>query len=163
MEGLACKRDSLKRRSTARWERASSSRSTRASRLWATLRLRVTVSASVGSSCWLMVVRFSCSSFCCSEVIGSLLGMQEESVVVGQRQRIGGQFVELRVLETERGLHVTRPLLLALVREYGPDAVAAALSKAHAASAFGADYIANILRQQQRPRDESAGGMSFAQ
>jgi len=36
-----------------------------------------------------------------------------------------------------------------LVREYGPDAVAAALSQAHAAGAFGADYIANLLRQQQ--------------
>ena len=36
-----------------------------------------------------------------------------------------------------------------LIREYGPDAVAAALGKAHAARAFGADYIANILRQQQ--------------
>jgi transposase len=42
--------------------------------------------------------------------------------------------------------------LLALVREYGPDAVSAALNKAHAAGAFGADYIANILRQQQTPR-----------
>lgn len=42
--------------------------------------------------------------------------------------------------------------LLALVREYGPNAVAAALSKALAAGAFGADYVANILRQQQSPR-----------
>jgi predicted component of type VI protein secretion system len=31
--------------------------------------------------------------------------------------------------------------------------VAAALSKAHAASAFGSDYIANILRQQQTRRE----------
>ncbi len=40
-----------------------------------------------------------------------------------------------------------------LVRLYGPPAVAAAMDKAQAASAFGADYIANILRQQQSPRD----------
>ena len=42
--------------------------------------------------------------------------------------------------------------LFALVREYGPEAVSAAIAKAHAARAFGADYIANILRQQQRRR-----------
>jgi hypothetical protein len=40
-----------------------------------------------------------------------------------------------------------------LFREYGPDAVAAALAKAHGARAFGAEYIANILRQQQVRRD----------
>ncbi len=40
-----------------------------------------------------------------------------------------------------------------LVRLYGPPAVAAAMDKAQAAGAFGADYIANILRQQQSPRD----------
>src|SRR5208283_3644298 len=113
MEGLACKRESLKRRSTVRWERASSSRSTRASRVWATLRLRAVASVRVGSSCWLMVARFSCSSFCCSAIIGSLLGMQDESVVVGQRQRIGGQFVELWVLQAKPGLHLALHLLLA--------------------------------------------------
>jgi hypothetical protein len=40
-----------------------------------------------------------------------------------------------------------------LVRDYGPEAVAAALEKARTARAFGADYIANILRQQQVRRD----------
>lgn len=58
-----------------------------------------------------------------------------------------------RLAETDRSLaHQVRDLL-ALVREYGPDAVAAALQKAHAAGAFGADYIANILHQQQRHRE----------
>jgi transposase len=58
-----------------------------------------------------------------------------------------------RLADTDRSLTRQVRELLTLVREYGPEAVAAALSKAHAASAFGADYIANILRQQQRPRD----------
>jgi len=39
-----------------------------------------------------------------------------------------------------------------LVRNYGPEAVAEAIDKAAAARAFGADYIANILRQQSSPR-----------
>ena len=39
------------------------------------------------------------------------------------------------------------------MREYGPEAVAAEMAKAHAARAFGADYVAHILRQQQ-PRRE---------
>ena len=58
-----------------------------------------------------------------------------------------------RLADTDRSLTRQVRELLALVREYGPDAVVDALSKAHAASAFGADYIANILHQQQRPRD----------
>ena len=45
-------------------------------------------------------------------VIGSLLRMQDESVVVGQRQRIGGQFIELWVLETKGRLHVAPHSLL---------------------------------------------------
>jgi transposase len=55
--------------------------------------------------------------------------------------------------DTDRSLARQVRLLLALVREYGPEAVSAALSKAHAAGAFGADYIANILRQQQTRRE----------
>ena len=39
------------------------------------------------------------------------------------------------------------------MRDYGPEAVAAALEKAYAAQAFGADYIANILRQHRVRRD----------
>lgn len=57
-----------------------------------------------------------------------------------------------RLADTDRSLARQVRELLALVREYGPDAVAAALGQAHAAGAFGADYIANLLRQQQVPR-----------
>ena len=42
--------------------------------------------------------------------------------------------------------------LLELIRQYGPEDVAGAIEKAAAARAFGADYIANILRQQRSPR-----------
>src|SRR5215469_15707634 len=54
-----------------------------------------------------------------------------------------------RLADTDRSLTRQVRELLALIREYGPEAVAAALSQAHAAGAFGADYIANLLRQQQ--------------
>jgi hypothetical protein len=43
--------------------------------------------------------------------------------------------------------------LLQLIRQYGPQAVAGALQKAFAARAFGADYVANLLRQQLSPRN----------
>ena len=43
--------------------------------------------------------------------------------------------------------------LLHLIRQYGPQAVAAALPKALTARAFGADYVANLLRQQLSPRN----------
>lgn len=58
-----------------------------------------------------------------------------------------------RLADTDRSVSRQIRELFALVREYGPEAVAAALAKAHAARAFGADYIANILRQQQQRRD----------
>jgi hypothetical protein len=58
-----------------------------------------------------------------------------------------------RLADTDRSLGRQIRELLVLAREYGPDAVAAALAKAHAAGAFGADYIANILHQQQARRD----------
>ena len=58
-----------------------------------------------------------------------------------------------RLAETDRCLARQVRELLILTREYGPDAVTAALSKAHAAGAFGADYVANILRQQQTRRE----------
>jgi len=58
-----------------------------------------------------------------------------------------------RLAETDRSLARQVRELLLLVREYGPEAVGAALEKAHAARAFGADYIANILRQQQSRRE----------
>ena len=58
-----------------------------------------------------------------------------------------------RLADTDRSLARQVRELLALVREYGPEAVAEAVEKAHAAGAFGADYIANILRQQQVRRE----------
>ena len=58
-----------------------------------------------------------------------------------------------RLADTDRALSRQVRELFALVREYGPEAVAAAIAKAHAARAFGADYVANILRQQQQRRE----------
>ena len=60
----------------------------------------------------------------------------------------------LRALaDTDRSLARQVRELLELVRDYGPEAVAAAVAKAHAARAFGSDYVGNILRQQQSRRD----------
>lgn len=58
-----------------------------------------------------------------------------------------------RLADTDRSLTRQVRELFSLIREYGPDAVAGALAKAHGARAFGADYIANILHQQQVRRD----------
>jgi transposase len=58
-----------------------------------------------------------------------------------------------RLADTDRALSRQVRELFALVREYGPEAVAAAVARAHAARAFGADYVANILRQQQQRRE----------
>jgi hypothetical protein len=54
--------------------------------------------------------------------------------------------------DTDRSLGRQISELLELLRQYGPESVAGALEKAAAARAFGADYIANILRQLQSPR-----------
>ena len=58
-----------------------------------------------------------------------------------------------KLADTDRNLARQVRELLELVRDYGAESVAAALDKAHAAQAFGSDYIANILRQQQTRRD----------
>lgn len=58
-----------------------------------------------------------------------------------------------RLADTDRSLARQVRELLALIRDYGPEAVAVAVSKAHAAGAFGAEYIANLLRQQHMQRD----------
>ena len=58
-----------------------------------------------------------------------------------------------RLATTDRSLSRQIRELFMLVREYGPEAVAAAVATAHAARAFGADYVANILRQQRQRRD----------
>jgi len=54
---------------------------------------------------------------------------------------------------TDRSLARQVRELYDLIRDYGPEAVSAAMQKAHAARAFGADYIANILHQQQTRRE----------
>src|ERR1700683_4494780 len=56
------------------------------------------------------------------------------------------------IADTDRALSRQLTELLELIRQYGPEPVADAIEKASAARAFGADYIANILRQQQAPR-----------
>jgi transposase len=55
--------------------------------------------------------------------------------------------------ETDRSLSRQIAELLALVRQYGPEAVIAAITKAQEVGAFGADYITNILLQEQSARE----------
>ena len=55
--------------------------------------------------------------------------------------------------ETDRSLSRQIGELLALIRQYGPEAVLAAIGKAQSVGAFGADYIANILLQEQSARE----------
>jgi transposase len=54
--------------------------------------------------------------------------------------------------DTDRSLGRQIDELLELIRQYGPETVAGAMQRAAVSRAFGADYIANILRQQQSPR-----------
>jgi len=54
--------------------------------------------------------------------------------------------------DTDRALSRQLMELLELIRQYGPEPVANAIEKASLARVFGADYVANILRQQQSPR-----------
>jgi hypothetical protein len=54
--------------------------------------------------------------------------------------------------DSDRSLGRQIAELLELIRQYGPEAVASAIENAASARAFGADYVANILRQQQSPR-----------
>jgi hypothetical protein len=54
--------------------------------------------------------------------------------------------------DTDRSLARQIAELLELIRQYGPETVAAAIERASAARAFGADYVANIVRQQQALR-----------
>jgi hypothetical protein len=55
--------------------------------------------------------------------------------------------------ETDRSLLRQIHELLNLVRQYGPESVIAAIKKAHSVGALGADYIANILLQEQSVRE----------
>lgn len=59
-----------------------------------------------------------------------------------------------RLAETDRSMIYQTRHLLALVRQYGPEAVASALAKAQAGGAFGSDYVANILLQEHFPREQ---------
>ena len=54
--------------------------------------------------------------------------------------------------DTDRSLSRQLQELLELIRQYGSEDVAGAIEKAAAAHAYGADYVANILRQQRSPR-----------
>jgi transposase len=56
------------------------------------------------------------------------------------------------IADSDRALSRQLSELLELIRQYGPEPVAGAIEKAAAARALGADYVANILRQQQSPR-----------
>lgn len=58
-----------------------------------------------------------------------------------------------QLANTDRSLTRQVRELFTLIRDYGPEAVSSALQKAHAAGAFGSDYVANILRQQQLRRE----------
>src|SRR6202050_5587430 len=54
--------------------------------------------------------------------------------------------------DTDRSLSRQIQELLELIRQYGPEDVADAIGRAATARAYGADYVANILRQQRSPR-----------
>jgi transposase len=54
--------------------------------------------------------------------------------------------------DTDRALSRQLAEILELTRQYGAAPVADAIEKASTARAFGADYVANILHQQQAPR-----------
>lgn len=62
-----------------------------------------------------------------------------------------GDFLR-RCADNHRSIRRQVTELLGLVRDYGPDEVRGALAAATAAGAFGADYVAGILRQQATPR-----------
>src|ERR1700683_2612470 len=108
MLGCACKREHLKRRSMARCLRASSSRSASHSRVAAALRFFAAASVRVVSTWRLMVDRLSRFSFSSSGVIGFLsgIGIEDESVVFQQRQRVGDQIVQARIAQAKRWLYL---------------------------------------------------------
>src|ERR1035437_9783649 len=90
MLGCVCKREHLKRRSTARLRRDSNSMSVSHSRVDATVRFLAAASERVVSSWRLIVARFSSRSFCSSGIIGFfLLGLKNEGIVGEQRQPCG--------------------------------------------------------------------------
>jgi predicted component of type VI protein secretion system len=54
--------------------------------------------------------------------------------------------------DSDRSLGRQISELLELICQYGPEDMADAIGKAAKARAYGADYVANILRQQRSPR-----------
>src|SRR5579863_685472 len=113
MLGCDCSREHLNRRSMARPWRASSSMSASSSRVAETLRFLAAASAIVASAWRLIAFRFSCCSFCSRGVIAFLSGFENEGVVFPQRDRVGGEFIEQRIAQPERGLRAARRSLLA--------------------------------------------------
>src|ERR1035437_6988800 len=87
MQGCACKREHLKRRSMARWLRASSSISASHSSVAVTLRFLVAASEIVVSSWRLIVDRLSWSSF--SGSVLTFLAESKNEGIVGQQRHPG--------------------------------------------------------------------------
>ena len=58
--------------------------------------------------------------------------------------------------DTDRALSRQLTEILELVRQYGPEPVADAITKASTARAFGADYIANIPAPATVPQANTA-------
>jgi hypothetical protein len=88
----------------------------------------------------------------CSRKWLPLTGLRNSNVWLlcsARRPRLIWNGLPIRTVQS----HVRSARLFVLIREYGPEAVASAIAKAHAARAFGADYVGNILRQQQQRRE----------
>jgi transposase len=64
-----------------------------------------------------------------------------------------GEYYLRQLAETDRSLSRQIKELLDLVRQYGSESVLSAIRKAQSVGAFGTDYIANILMQEQSARD----------
>jgi transposase len=89
------------------------------------------------------------------ELFAQMAAAQRSAAQHRLNQMLGptSEYYLRKLAETDRSLTRQVRELLELVRDYGPGTVAAAIEKAYAAHAFGADYIANILRQQQARRE----------
>jgi transposase len=89
------------------------------------------------------------------ELFAQMAAAQRSAAQQRLTQMLGptSEYYLRKLAETDRSLTRQVRELLELVRDYGPELVTAALEKAYAARAFGADYIANILRQQQARRE----------
>src|SRR6202522_1539872 len=112
MLGWACKREDRKRRSMARWERASISMSRSHSSVAAGRRFLAAASVRVISSWRLMVDRLSWFSFCSRGVIGFLSGFEDEGVIFKQRDGVGNQFVQSCIAQLQGRLRASWRLLL---------------------------------------------------